>query len=245
MSEPKISGGLRVPGGSTGPLEAGAAARSESTFAKPRTESQQFGAASGAGMAQVTTLPADMIAAERTDAARGEVTQPEDPAETVGRHDPTGTEVAERIAAAARGAAPVKRRRRATEPVEVAWSGAGPSSRDPKPAGAVLDAVLTRRGWKKHVSVASLLHRWPEFVGDINAAHTTPEKWEAGVLTIRAESTTWATSLRTMAPQIIARLNHILGAQTITRLQILGPAAPSWKKGLRSVPGRGPRDTYG
>jgi predicted nucleic acid-binding Zn ribbon protein len=108
-----------------------------------------------------------------------------------------------------------------------------------------LDAVLTRRGWKKHVSVAALMPRWAEFVGDVNAAHTTPEKWESGVLTIRAESTTWATSLRTMAPQIMARLNDILGPKTVTRLQILGPAAPSWKKGIRSVPGRGPRDTYG
>jgi len=162
-------------------------------------------------------------------------------------HDPTGTDVAERIAAAARGAAPVKRRKRRTEPdpEDIPWSGAGPSGRDPQPAGVVLDSILTRRGWKKQVSVASLMPRWAEFVGDVNAAHTTPEKWESGVLTVRAESTTWATSLRTMAPQIIARLNEILGPKTVTKLQILGPQAPSWKKGIRSVPGRGPRDTYG
>jgi predicted nucleic acid-binding Zn ribbon protein len=109
----------------------------------------------------------------------------------------------------------------------------------------ILDAVLTKRGWKKQVSVTALMPRWAEFVGDVNAAHTRPEKWEGGVLTIRADSTTWATSLRTMAPLIIARLNEILGPKTITRLQILGPTPPSWKKGIRSVPGRGPRDTYG
>ena len=162
-------------------------------------------------------------------------------------HDPTGTDVAERIAAAARGAAPVKRRKRRTEPdpEDIPWSGPGPSGRDPQPAGVVLDSILTRRGWKKQVSVASLMPRWAEFVGDVNAAHTTPEKWESGVLTVRAESTTWATSLRTMAPQIIARLNEILGPKTVTKLTILGPQAPSWKKGPRSVPGRGPRDTYG
>ncbi|MDR0285790.1 MAG: DciA family protein [Propionibacteriaceae bacterium] len=162
-------------------------------------------------------------------------------------HDPTGTDVAERIAAAARGAAPVKRRKRreAPDPEDIPWSGAGPSTRDPQPAGVVLEHILARRGWQKHVSVASLMPRWAEFVGDVNAAHTQPEKWEAGVLTVRAESTTWATSLRTMAPQLVARLNAILGAGTVTRLQIRGPEPPSWKKGLRSVPGRGPRDTYG
>ncbi|MDR0782931.1 MAG: DciA family protein [Propionibacteriaceae bacterium] len=161
-------------------------------------------------------------------------------------HDPTGTEVAERIAAAARGVEPIKRRRRRTTEIdEIAWSGPSPGTRDPQPAGVVLNAILTRRGWKKQVSVAALLPRWAEFVGAVNAAHTKPEKWEAGVLVIRADSTTWATSLRAMAPQIIARLNEILGERTVTRLQILGPQAPSWKKGPRSVPGRGPRDTYG
>ncbi|MCL2736504.1 MAG: DciA family protein [Propionibacteriaceae bacterium] len=162
-------------------------------------------------------------------------------------HDPTGTQMAERIAAAARGVAPVRRRKRPvdTDPDEVPWSGPGPSRRDPQAAGAVLDSILTRRGWKKQVSVVSLMPQWAQFVGDVNAQHTKPEKWESGVLTVRADSTTWATSLRAMSPQIIARLNEILGPRTVTRLQILGPQAPSWKKGPRSVPGRGPRDTYG
>ena len=162
-------------------------------------------------------------------------------------HDPTGVELADRIAQAARGVQPIRRRKRKVvlEPEEVEWSTSGPSTRDPQPAGVILDSVLVKRGWKKHVSIAALMPQWAQFVGDVNAAHTTPEKWESGVLTIRAESTTWATSLRTMAPLIIARLNDILGPKTITSLKILGPQPPSWKKGLRSVPGRGPRDTYG
>ncbi|WP_302968247.1 hypothetical protein [uncultured Varibaculum sp.] len=35
------------------------------------------------------------------------------------------------------------------------------------------------------------------------------------------------------------------GSVVIKRLIILGPKAPSWKHGPRSVKGRGPRDTYG
>jgi len=31
----------------------------------------------------------------------------------------------------------------------------------------------------------------------------------------------------------------------VTRVLVVGPEAPNWKKGRRSVPGRGPRDTYG
>ncbi|NUS36045.1 MAG: DUF721 domain-containing protein, partial [Pseudarthrobacter sp.] len=30
-----------------------------------------------------------------------------------------------------------------------------------------------------------------------------------------------------------------------TTIQVLGPVAPNWRKGGRSVNGRGPRDTYG
>jgi predicted nucleic acid-binding Zn ribbon protein len=161
------------------------------------------------------------------------------------RHDPTGTEVARRVAQAARGRAAPRRRTRPVPDDEVAWSGPGPSGRDPQPAGVVLEAVLARRGWKQQVSVAALKPRWAEFVGEVNAAHTTPEKWQDGVLTVRAESTTWATSLRAMSPHILARLNAILGSRTITGLRIVGPQPPSWKKGPRSVPGRGPRDTYG
>jgi predicted nucleic acid-binding Zn ribbon protein len=41
-------------------------------------------------------------------------------------------------------------------------------------------------------------------------------------------------------------LNEALGDGTITRIKVLGPDAPSWKKGRRSVrDGLGPRDTYG
>ena len=65
------------------------------------------------------------------------------------------------------------------------------------------------------------------------------------MLTVRAESSTWATSLRTIAPQLVAMLNEQLGQGTVTRVLVVGPEAPSWKKGRRSVPGRGPRDTYG
>jgi predicted nucleic acid-binding Zn ribbon protein len=158
--------------------------------------------------------------------------------------DRDGFELASRIASAASGGpAPMRRRRRPQG--SAAWSGAGPSARDPQSAGSLLDRVMKARGWTKTVSVASLTDRWSDFVGETNAAHTKPERFSDGQLTVRAESTTWATALRTMAPIIVARLNETLGQGTVTRIHIIGPTAPSWKKGRLSVPGRGPRDTYG
>ena len=61
-----------------------------------------------------------------------------------------------------------------------------------------------------------------------------------------AQSSAWATQIRLLAPKVLARLADQLGAGVVTRLTVAGPSGPSWKHGLRSVPGaRGPRDTYG
>jgi predicted nucleic acid-binding Zn ribbon protein len=161
-------------------------------------------------------------------------------------HDPTGLDLASRIAHAARGGRAVPRRRAPRrDPEETAWSGAGPSARDPQSAGSLLDRVITEKGWAPQLGVASLLGHWADFVGEVNAQHTTPEHFRDGQLTVRAESTTWATAIRTMAPLIVAKLNEQLGQQTVRSIKVLGPQIPSWKKGRRSVPGRGPRDTYG
>jgi predicted nucleic acid-binding Zn ribbon protein len=109
-----------------------------------------------------------------------------------------------------------------------------------------MDRLVESQGWSREISVRLLLGKWPVLVGPVNAAHSTPIGYADTVVTVRAESTVWATSLRAMAPQLVAKLNDALGDGTVTRVEILGPEAPSWKRGRRSVrDGRGPRDTYG
>jgi len=102
------------------------------------------------------------------------------------------------------------------------------------------------KGWTTEINLHTLLARWALLVGAMNAAHSHPERYAETVLTVRADSTAWATQLRHLAPQLVAMLNDQLGDGTVTRITVLGPDAPSWKKGRRSVrDGRGPRDTYG
>lgn len=150
-------------------------------------------------------------------------------------HDPQGTDLAKQIARAARGAAPrPQRKRRPVAPTD-----------EPTPLGDILKEVIDAQGWTREVNVHQLLARWPELVGGVNAEHSTPTTYADTVLTVRADSSTWASSLRLIAPQLVARLNEHLGQGTVTRVNVVGPEAPSWKKGRRSVPGRGPRDTYG
>lgn len=151
-------------------------------------------------------------------------------------HDPQGLELARQIARAARGGAP-----------RPAGRNRKPARRtdEPTPIGEVLKEVIDDQGWTREVNVHQLLARWPALVGPVNAAHSVPESYKDTVLTVRAESSTWAASLRTIAPQLVAVLNEHLGQGTVTRVQVMGPESPNWKKGHRSVPGRGPRDTYG
>ena len=162
------------------------------------------------------------------------------------QHDPTGLGLARAIAGSVAGSRYRRKRRRSDGPIDPQSAGAHPDGRDPQLLGAAMDRMVESQGWSKEINVRMLLGKWPSLVGPVNAAHSTPIGYAETVLTVRTDSTAWATSLRTMAPQLVAKLNQALGDGTVTRVDIRGPEAPSWKKGRRSVrDGRGPRDTYG
>ena len=78
-----------------------------------------------------------------------------------------------------------------------------------------------------------------------SAAHATPTSLNEGVLTVSAESTAWATQLRMVQAQLLAKIAAAVGDGVVTSLKIVGPVAPSWRKGRYHIAGRGPRDTYG
>ena len=124
-------------------------------------------------------------------------------------------------------------------------SGAHPDERDPQPLTAAVDRLLAERGWETEAAVGGAMGRWPAIVGPALAAHATPVAFDRGELTVQADSTAWATELRLLAPTLVRRLNDDLGAGTVRAVTVLGPGGPSWKRGRRSVRGRGPRDTYG
>jgi predicted nucleic acid-binding Zn ribbon protein len=62
---------------------------------------------------------------------------------------------------------------------------------------------------------------------------------------VAAESTAWATQLRIIQSQVLAKIAAEVGDGVVHSLRITGPVAPSWRKGPRHIAGRGPRDTYG
>jgi predicted nucleic acid-binding Zn ribbon protein len=125
------------------------------------------------------------------------------------------------------------------------WSGPGPDARDPQPLGSATSELAKSRGWSSRVAEGSVFGQWATVVGDQIAQHANPSALRDGVLTVEAESTAWATQLRLVQSQILAKIAAAVGDGVVTSVKIVGPAAPTWRKGKYNVPGRGPRDTYG
>lgn len=182
---------------------------------------------------------------EETPSPATPVDEPVEAPQSNPQHDPAGLDLAQATVRAVGASKRRRRPRRATHP-DPRVSGARPDDRDPKLLGEAFEHLVDSKGWSTELSVHTMLARWANLVGPVNAEHARPEAYADGVLVVRADSSVWASSLRSMAPQLVARFNADLGEGTVRRVQVLGPDAPSWKHGRLSVrDGRGPRDTYG
>ncbi len=117
--------------------------------------------------------------------------------------------------------------------------------RDPLGLGNVVSRLVSDRGWSSPLAVGSVMAQWDTLVGADISAHCQPESFEVTTLHVRCDSTSWATQLRLLSSSLLAKFDAELGAGVVTKILVLGPTAPSWRKGFRNVKGRGPRDTYG
>ena len=122
-----------------------------------------------------------------------------------------------------------------------ALTGPGRSLRDP-----VQLSEGFRRFRDEHAQTlarVNLRSKWAQIVGPQIASHARIEQMEDEKLVLRTDSTPWMSQLRALIPAIMRKI----GAEQlgISQIVVVGPVAPSWKKGPLSVPGRGPRDTYG
>ena len=161
-------------------------------------------------------LAAEALARARADAwARGE--RPGNPQRRTGQ--PQDPERSEPSAAA---------------PRSPAWS-ARPRRDDPQRLTAAFGGLLSARGWREKAAVGAVFGHWADIVGPQLALHTKPETFDAGELTVSADSPAWATQVRLMAPQILKRLAEELGHGTVRRIRVNGPAGPPRRAGRLRV----------
>jgi predicted nucleic acid-binding Zn ribbon protein len=179
---------------------------------------------------------------------------PDSPRDDQAGHDPQGLDLARSLAGRLKGmkgrqARPgrvVRRKRSTGRTTDPRVSGARPDDRDPQLLNDTIGRLLRDQGWEVDVAVHGVMARWPAIVGPEVAQHCMPERYADTELTVRTDSTAWATQVRMLAPDLVRRLNAELGDGTVTRVIVIGPNAPTWRKGPRTVRGgRGPRDTYG
>jgi len=152
---------------------------------------------------------------------------------------------AARADAAARG-------RRAPGPLSGAAGGQpDPAARprlrreDPQPLDAAISGLIDEQGWRLQAKAGAMFGRWDQIVGPELAAHTRPDGFADGELTITADSTAWATQVRLLAAALVRRLNAELGDGSVTRVKVRGPATQRRPGQWRTRDSRGPRDTYG
>ncbi len=170
-------------------------------------------------------------------------------------HDDSGLDLARAIARGLAGKTPSRSSRSGPGRTAAArrWraardarsSGAHPDDRDPQTMDETLGRFVSEQGWETELRVHGVFSRWEGIVGREVGQHVTPESYADGRLVVRTDSTAWATQMKLLAPDVIRRLNEVLGEGTVSMIDVEGPRGPSWKRGRFRVKGRGPRDTYG
>ena len=117
---------------------------------------------------------------------------------------------------------------------------------DPTLVADILNDLVKQRDWNSGLAEGTLFATWPQIVGPEIAEHATPLSLLDGKLLVQCSSTAWATQLNLVSPKLLEQIRSSAPGALVERLEIIGPHAPSWKRGLRSISnGRGPRDTYG
>ncbi|MBD9701615.1 DUF721 domain-containing protein [Streptomyces sp. NPDC014892] len=126
-------------------------------------------------------------------------------------------------------------------------SGARADGRDPMPLGPAINRLITERGWEAPAAVGGVMGRWPQIVGEKLAAQCVPLKYDEDerVLIVQCESPVWATEVRRLAPNLVARLNEDLGHGTVRQIKVQMPGGAPRRYGpLRAPRSSGSGDFY-
>ena len=100
--------------------------------------------------------------------------------------------------------------------------------REPRPAGLAVAALAERLA--PQTVLAAVQRAWPDAVGDGVAAQAEPTAERDGVVTVTCASAVWAQELDLMAPEVVARLNAALGAESVRALRCRTVAARGWSE---------------
>jgi predicted nucleic acid-binding Zn ribbon protein len=91
--------------------------------------------------------------------------------------------------------------------------------RAPRPVGDALDSLARRLGAPTAASLNGVFSGWPDAVGPQIAAHTRPVGLTDGVLTVAVDDPAWATQLRYLANDLLAKVAAVAGDGVVGRIE--------------------------
>jgi len=86
--------------------------------------------------------------------------------------------------------------------------------------GDVLPDVLNRSGARGAWTESRVRKAWDKAVGPEIAARTRVARLRGRTLEVWAENESWATQLRYLSSVVVTRLNEVLGAETVSEIQV-------------------------
>lgn len=94
------------------------------------------------------------------------------------------------------------------------------TDRGPVRLGRALDRLLgTMRAPATDV-LDTVFSRWPDIVGPDVAAHARPVAIEGSTLTVEADDPAWASELRWLENELVARLAEVSGTDRISKVSV-------------------------
>lgn len=94
------------------------------------------------------------------------------------------------------------------------------ADRGPERLGRALDRLLGTLSAPSTDVLDTVFRRWPEIVGEDVAAHARPVAIDGDTLTVEAEDPTWASELRWLRNEVVARVAEVAGSDRISRVEV-------------------------
>ena len=105
--------------------------------------------------------------------------------------------------------------------------GRGHAGDEAQRVGPALEAVLGRLGAAELVALGKVTAAWEEAVGPDIARHATPVGLRRGRLVVAVDQPGWATQLRWLEAEVVARVTAVVGPGTVRALEVRVDGATS------------------
>ncbi len=91
---------------------------------------------------------------------------------------------------------------------------------DPRPMAAGLERLVRHLGGPSVATVDTVFGDWDDLVGEQIAAHTAPVALRDGTLVVSVDDPAWATQLRFLEHDLLARMREVLGTDELRAMQV-------------------------